>query len=284
MTDESDSLSPAPSTGLYQDLVQPTAAAVGRTSGDVAATGGEFVRLLTRPFQSMALWGNLRFNELDERIRLSFERREVPIDALRSPPSHLAGPLLMSFTFAQDDPSLRDLYVELLATSMTEDGGDRIHPSFAELLRQLSPDEARLLPALFGSGEVLVARADLLKPIPPRPGVVVGSKISTWSETVVTIPEWIELLRPGRLHLYVDNLQRLGIVEVRRDERLAGPNAYQPIVDSVQVRNLEQRAEEEGASVHITPYLLETTALGRTFIDECMGRDGREQFGNSSPE
>ena len=48
---------------------------------------------------------------------------------------------------------LRNMYANLLAASMLKDEKENAHPSFVEIIKQLSPDEAKLLKKISESGD-----------------------------------------------------------------------------------------------------------------------------------
>ncbi|MES1187997.1 MAG: DUF4393 domain-containing protein [Myxococcales bacterium] len=125
---------------VYKDVGQGAAREVGKS----LAVVGSFVRLAVRPMQSFALAGHLAFDWLDDALRKKFEG--VPEEKIIEPRANVAGPLMLAAGFtSEDQPELRELYAQLLATAMHADTRDAAHPAFVETVRQLSPDEALLL-------------------------------------------------------------------------------------------------------------------------------------------
>lgn len=70
---------------------------------------------------------------------------EVPPNKIIAPPVHIAAPILEKSRFTADSEHLHALFANLLATSMTEDLQSLAHPSFVEIISQLSPEEAKIL-------------------------------------------------------------------------------------------------------------------------------------------
>lgn len=70
---------------------------------------------------------------------------EIPPDKIVAPPVHIAAPILEKSRFTADSEHLHALFANLLATSMTEDLQSLAHPSFVEIISQLSQEEAKIL-------------------------------------------------------------------------------------------------------------------------------------------
>jgi len=69
----------------------------------------------------------------------------IPLKNIRTPDPSIAGPLLQSIRFVGNKSELAQLYANLLAASMNSDTLAGAHPSFIEIIRNLSSDEAKLL-------------------------------------------------------------------------------------------------------------------------------------------
>src|SRR6516162_2109869 len=108
----------------------------------------------------------------------------------------------------RNDRTMRERYLNLLAASMDGARADRVHPGFLEVLRQLTPDEVRIISLFQHDG--------------PYPIVSVqsryrhGSVIATALRHFNLLGEQAGCEHPRRAPLYVDNLVRLGIAELRR--------------------------------------------------------------------
>ena len=65
-------------------------------------------------------------------------------DSIVSPEAYIAVPALQAISYCKNSEELRNMYANLLATSMLNDKKEDVHPSFGEIIKQLSPDEARM--------------------------------------------------------------------------------------------------------------------------------------------
>ena len=135
---------------LMREALEPTARKLGKEMKPVATelakaavTVAQTVNVLLAPLRGL-VWG---WAQIEEKILPAVAERlkGVPKDRLQEPPMFLAGPTLESLRFAGTEQHLRELYVNLLATAMDMNTVRKAHPSFVEIIRQLTPDEARLL-------------------------------------------------------------------------------------------------------------------------------------------
>ena len=81
-------------------------------------------------------------NDLNERLA------EIPPERIVEPPASIAGPAIQGLAYSSEEPDLRELYLNLLASSMDERTRSDAHPAFVDIVRQLSAQDAKLLAAL----------------------------------------------------------------------------------------------------------------------------------------
>lgn len=111
---------------------------------------------------------------------------------------------------------LREQGQELLRRSTALDDPEE-HPSFRAILRQLAPDEARIVRLLCVDGPQPVI--DVIE----HNGLTRDSR--EVSRHVSLIGREAGCIRPSLAPVYLDNLQRLGLVHIR-DFRVGGQEAY----------------------------------------------------------
>ncbi len=124
---------------IYKDILQPAARQVGKELVVVA----KVVSIALSPL-SVTVWGYERFRDwLSAKVasRLS----STPAEDIIAPPMHLAGAVLTQLPFVINEEELRDMYANLLSSSMDKGKSSIAHVSFAHVIQQLSPDEAKLI-------------------------------------------------------------------------------------------------------------------------------------------
>lgn len=76
---------------------------------------------------------------------------DVPEEEIVSPRSSVAGPAMLGLGFALEEPQLKAMYLNLLAAASDSRVQETAHPSFAEVIKQLSAAEAESLAGVLQS-------------------------------------------------------------------------------------------------------------------------------------
>lgn len=122
----------------YRDLLQ----AAARETGQNLLTVAKVVSAAMLPLKG-AVWG---IEKTMEWLGVAITKRLAGVDPekIKTPALHIAGPALVNLQFSKDAGELREMYANLLASAMT-DGAREPHPSFVQVIQQLTPEEARIL-------------------------------------------------------------------------------------------------------------------------------------------
>lgn len=82
-------------------------------------------------------------NELDEEVN------KIPENRVKEPPLYIVGPALEdAIKYYCDEEYLRKMFARLIASSMDSD--NIVHPSYIEIIKQLSPRDSAIFRAHFG--------------------------------------------------------------------------------------------------------------------------------------
>ncbi|MBC8133926.1 MAG: DUF4393 domain-containing protein [Deltaproteobacteria bacterium] len=210
---------------------------------------------------------------LPELLRTLGERGlSIPSERRRTPNASMALRALAGFVRA--DGEIRDGYLSMLTATMDRDAADDIHPAFIDLLGQLGGDEIRLLASLETEG--------------PFPLLSLSSRLRHGGASRVELRHFSLLgLRagcqdPARTPAYLDNLARLGVVEIRPTRVTDDVRMFQELEEHPTVVSIRTRIEEQPA-VRIGPISepivadvqyksLFLTAFGRQFRVACFFR------------
>lgn len=89
------------------------------------------------------------YERLEEWIEKEVGKRleGVAPERIQQPPAHVVVPALTAVAYTQAD-ELRAMFASLLAKSMDGATARDVHPSFVEVIKQLTPDEAKILSVL----------------------------------------------------------------------------------------------------------------------------------------
>lgn len=253
----------------YRDVIQPAAKQLGQGLETVAKA----INVALMPLE-YAVWRGEQLREwlipsLAERLR------DVPEDRIVTPSAIVAGPALEALRFAAGEEELRDLYANLLATSMDRETAHKAHPAFVQILKQLSPDEARII-RLFvdaNSYPIITIRAEMTDVTGGRDVLRHFSLVG--EEAGCEYPE----LTPN----YLDNLCRLGLAEIpetrqlawfkRAGETLTGDEIYESLEASPSAQRVVSDIESlEDQRPNIVKLLIRRTDLGVQFLEACVVR------------
>ncbi len=123
----------------YQDVVHPVAKPTGQLVGLVPRT----IKAALAPLEK---WILHREYSVEETKKLLEEKlKDVPAEQIVTPEAYVAVPAMQNISYCMDNDELRNLYANLLAKSMTEVNKSNVHPSYVDIIKQLTPDEAKLL-------------------------------------------------------------------------------------------------------------------------------------------
>ena len=135
--------------------------------------------------------------------------------------------------------TMRERYLNLLAHAMDGETSARVHPAFLAVLRQLVADEVRIVSLFQHDG--------------PFPLISVGA-LYRFGERLGTELRYFSKLgtdagceEPARVPLYIDNLCRLGLAEVRPVRVADDTRSFRPLEESPEVKAAIARIEARSA-------------------------------------
>ncbi|GAB6170893.1 Abi-alpha family protein [Paradesulfitobacterium aromaticivorans] len=240
---------------VYEDLLHPAAQELGKGLQTVAKT----INVVLAPVAAL-IWG---YEQIKAYIQPALEKRlkNVPPEQIIPPDPAVAGPALEALRFTGYKEDLRELYANLLATSMDVETALKAHPAFVEILKQLSPDEARIL-----------GRFQEHIPIPILSMRSVDSRgyYTTLLHNFTTVAELAGCALPQLVTSYVDNLVRLGLAEISYERYSIDPGAYEAELAHPTVVGMKTYIENNERSVEIRQGVLERTNLGKQFYEACI--------------
>jgi hypothetical protein len=129
--------------------------------------------------------------------------KDVPQDKIVPPNPRIAVPALQALTYSLSDELIREMFANLLAADMNADTKKDAHPAFVELVKEMTPEDARILKLVQQS---------------PRCAFTVRVGSSSRFLTIGTEYSFqVDGLNDGDIGRSLNNLARLGLLE-RRDE------------------------------------------------------------------
>jgi len=242
---------------VYEDAVQP----VAKEAGKALATVGKAVNAALLPLRGL-VWGIEQIEEFVS-TKVSEKLEKVPPENIQTPDPAVAGPALESLRFTGHKESLSELYANLLATSMDSETARTAHPGFVEIIRNLSSDEAKLLSYLINVGAQPI--------VDIRQEDKTGNSGITISECVTTLGYDASLEHRDLIPTYLNNLERLGLIEMPRGRFLTTEGVYDRILNDPSVKELEAKINaSDKHKAEFNKYYIRLSQLGRLFGAACV--------------
>lgn len=248
---------------VYQDVVQPAAQELGKALQTVAKT----VHVALAPVSAL-VWG---YDQVKEFVstKVADRLKNVPPENIITPKPNVAGPVLDSLRYTGHEPSLSDLYANLLAASMDKSTANGAHPAFVEIIKQLTPDEAKLI-GLFIQDiplPLLDVRWEYKNPTPEKTG---GKEVLVnFSQLGVIAQCEFPQLTPT----YIDNLCRLGLAEIPAMYQYTGKGVYDPLENAPDIQLMKLQIEQNPEfKFSLDRKGLRVTELGKQFGRICVLR------------
>lgn len=247
-------------TRAYADLLSPAAQEVGTTLSAAVRVALSPVNLLVWTFEQAAQYA-------EEHVRAIFEVRKVPADRISTPKIEIAVPVINALRVPGKDDTLRRLYLNLLATAMDLGRSDAVHPAFVEIVKSLTPQEARCVTAFTWLNSIGAPACfpliDVIATLNSAGEVQVLSRVTNIGS----------LAGCGDLpSSSIDNLVRLGLCAVHVDRRMRDDKEYEPLLSDPAVAQMREIAESRpGSRVKFRYGVLEVTQFGFDFAHACTG-------------
>ncbi len=155
---------------------------------------------------------------------------------------------------------LKERGAELLARSATVEEDQEAHPAYERILTSLAPDEARILRLIAIEGARALVDVRTWRPL-DKGSELVQARLNM-------IGKEAGLMHADRIQAYLNNLERLGLVNVS-DEDLADLSAYQVLEAQPEVEEAMRKAGR-GRTVRRA---VQMTAFGHDFCEVCLPID-----------
>lgn len=231
---------------------------------------GELVGLVPRAIKAalcpLEKWiMQKEYNIAETRKLLEDKLQNTPSEFIEPPEPHIAVPTMQYISYCMDNTELRDMYANLLANSMNKVVKNGVHPGFVEIIKQLSPDEAKILKYMKSHSAIPTIS---LKYVHKTGGGI--EIISNFS----IVGEQSSCENPYDVSKYFDNLVRLGLIDDAKGMSfLADKAVYEPLKKH---RLVVSRATDDNAKAlgfdkyDFAESYVKLTSYGKSFCDICL--------------
>lgn len=244
---------------VYSDGGKPIVKATGELVGLVPRA----VKAALAPIEK---WVLQREYNIEETKKLLEEKlKNVSPELIQSPEAYVAVPALQYISYCVDNEELRNMYANLLANSMNAVVKNGVHPGFVEIIKQLSPDEAKIL-RYFATHKVIPTVT--LRYVKEEGGGI--DIVKNFSN----VGEITQCENPFDVNKYFDNLIRLGLLESSRGlSSLTNKKLYEPLKNHwyIQERTHESILKlSEYTKTNFEEGIISITDYGASFCNICL--------------
>ncbi len=217
------------------------------------------------------VFGEISFKANKIRIKHSFaleqyhrELKEsiddIPPEKRVDPSLQVAAQALDNSKYCIDEAVLRKMFIALISNSMNSDYAAQIHPSFSEIIKQMSVLDATII-HLFKDEERLHFGFPVCQ-----------YRLKLSPTQSLSMPEHIFLDLPGSdiylCSLSLSSLSRLGVVAITYGKHFTTPNAYDKFLQHDIYKELCE--EMPFGEISISKGVVELTPFGRSFVTVCI--------------
>jgi mRNA-degrading endonuclease RelE of RelBE toxin-antitoxin system len=243
---------------VYKDALSPVVKPIG-----------EILGFLPRSLKlALSGWEKWLING-EESLRLTAEAikekvKQIPEDKLVEPEPYVAIPAIQQISYCQNSEELRDLYANLLIASMNADKKWQVHPSFVDIVKQLNPDEARIIKSIPNFKNNFMPAIDVTLKDKNASGSGHQIFISNFTTLGMDVIENKE-----NICSYIDNLVRLNILEIPPTYHLTNESLYRPLEESPILEKLIPQAYRLVYNIGYNHKIIAITNYGLLFKQIC---------------
>ena len=187
---------------------------------------------------------------------------EIPDSKRHEPSIQVTAQALENSKYCLDSSELRSMFVNLISKSINSDFENTIHPCFAEILKQMS-----------------VIDAKVLKTIPIKDVIPIVNYIAEHKENKTYLSELTNVYISGvsEIDIFqscssISSLSRLGLLEIHEGEFITNDRVYDPYYETDFYRNFSRdvRCKSPFYEASFKKYLGKLTPLGQNFVEVCV--------------
>lgn len=244
---------------IYNDVGKPVLKPTGQTAGLIP-------RAIKAALLPLEKWIVSREYNLKETEKILEEKlRNVRPEYIEEPEPYIAVPALQYISYCMDSKELRNMYANLLASSMNKNIKNKVHPGFSDIIRQLSSDEAKILKEFYKTK--IIPIIDVRYENESGAGIDIVKKFSN-------IGEKAKCEYPYDIEKYLDNLERLGLIESTTINFFSDDSQYNELINHKKIKDLENIPENfkkrGNEKYKISKGISSLTSWGISFCDICV--------------
>ena len=245
---------------VAKDLVRPTSKSIGENVG----------LLVDGVMGWLGYWGQKQQIRREAYLKeykkqIAKKIAKIPEENLIEPPVRIVGPAIEASKFFIEEATCREMFAELIASSCNSAISGAVHPSFPEIIKQLSPLDARFL---------LLFKKQSTFPIAELTEKDANGKLTPFPNLLfdfMRVPNDFTISEQLELSKTVDMLVRFGLLI--KNNRIIQLNYDYSSFKSHWFYSAAEKVLETGSTLNIHYYRLELTLIGKDFVKTCVPDD-----------
>ena len=237
---------------------------------EVDKTSALVVRAIHAALSPLEKWVLQKEYNLAETKKLLEEKlKDTPAENIMTPPSYIAVPALQSISYCMDVIQLRDMYAELLAHAMKSETVDNVHPTFVELIKQMSPFDALVFKELTKT---------LVQPCISIKYMNKSTKASYPIQDIVALSD-LDAFPLVPTQIALENLERLRLIEINKGSKYGNAEKYEDLKRNVKkvsdafVEDNKQNFDMNDYQIVYDEFVILIRGFGQFFARACLGED-----------
>lgn len=255
-------------------LLDGTLGPITKPTVDVIALLPRAIKVLLSPLDKYLLQADSSLERTSELIAEEI-LKEKAIN-LCPPEPYVVVPAIQDILYCMDRDEIRSLYAKLLAKAINRDTKDMVHPAFVGIIKQLHPEETFVLGYLNKSNGFPMVRIYeyIVTDDSPKSSDLINrnylfTSFCTIKRNYSSIPE-LSMIPQERLGTYVENLVRLGMIEINYEEGYDN-ESYTNFLHDPYLLDLKSSYESiPDRDISIVDGHCKFTDFGQAFAEVCL--------------
>lgn len=198
---------------------------------------------------------------------------DIPIEDIQEPSLSIIGPTLEKSKYYFEEENLRELFANLVASSINKTKTELVHPAYPDIIQNLSSNDAEFLKEISDLEVIPFCTIRFQKRTKDN-----QTTFFSYFEEGLTLSRYILNYTYPENPLYdfnptIDNLSRLKLIEIT-DEYLVDESNYSPFLNNSIYKQFQSELSHNSQilerEVTMIKGAIEITNFGKNFIKTCV--------------
>ena len=238
---------------IYDDGLKKTV----KESGDVVALIPRTIKAALAPLRKWI--AQKEYNVAETEKLLEQKLKNIDEEKIVSPESYVAVPAIQAISYSMNSDELRNLYANLLAKAMVTPTKDAVHPSFVEIIKQMSPLDS------------MVFKEIMERQVNPMLHLIMKNSDGSYRTFMTNVTD-INLASENLISVSIDNLARMKLIQIPEDGLYKNDKIYDSIFQTDYYKEQKRTHPKTSDELEFsyTKKMIEQTNLGKLFYEICV--------------